>query len=74
MHVSLKKRVLYVASTLKLLTRLWRPAEGPMFTFEKAKDLHVKLAAFYEAGKVAAALWHGVSILPYAMMIRTGVR
>jgi putative intracellular protease/amidase len=41
--------------------------QGPVFTFEKAKDLHVKLAAFYEAGKVAA-LCHGVSILRYAMM------
>jgi putative intracellular protease/amidase len=34
-----------------------------MFTFEKAKDLHVKFVAFYEAAKVAAALCHGVSIL-----------
>ncbi len=39
-----------------------------MFTIEKAKDLHVKFVAFYEAGKVAAALRHGVSILRYAML------
>jgi putative intracellular protease/amidase len=42
--------------------------QGPMFAFEKAKDLHVKLIAFYEAGKVAAALYRGVSILRYAML------
>jgi putative intracellular protease/amidase len=42
--------------------------QGPVFTFEKAKDLHVKFAAFYEAGKIAAALCHGASILRYAMM------
>jgi putative intracellular protease/amidase len=42
--------------------------QGPMFTFEKAADLHVKFVAFYEAGKVAAALCHGVSILRYAML------
>jgi putative intracellular protease/amidase len=42
--------------------------QGTMFTFEKAKDLHVKFVAFYEAGKVAAALCHGVSILRHAML------
>jgi len=41
---------------------------GPMFTIEKAKDLRVKFVAFYEAGKVAAALRHGVSILRYATL------
>lgn len=40
--------------------------QAPMFTFEQATDLHQKFAAFYEAGKVAAALCHGVAILTYA--------
>jgi putative intracellular protease/amidase len=40
--------------------------QAPMFTFEKASSLHQKFAAFYEAGKVACALCHGVAILRYA--------
>lgn len=40
--------------------------QAPMFTFESAKDLHAKFAAFYDAGKIAAALCHGVAILRYA--------
>jgi putative intracellular protease/amidase len=44
-----------------------------MFTFEKAKDLHVQFVAFDEVGKVAAALCHGVSIMRYAML-KTAVR
>ncbi|TCT25178.1 type 1 glutamine amidotransferase domain-containing protein [Thermomonas haemolytica] len=39
--------------------------QSPMFTFEKASDLHAKFAAFHAAGKVAAALCHGVAILAY---------
>jgi putative intracellular protease/amidase len=42
--------------------------QGPMFSFERATALHEKFAAFYEAGKVAAALCHGVSILRYAKL------
>ena len=42
--------------------------QGPMFTFEKAADLHGKFAEFYEAGKIAAALCHGVAILRYARL------
>lgn len=42
--------------------------QAPMFTFEGATDLHAKFAAFYEAGKVAAALCHGVAILRYARL------
>jgi putative intracellular protease/amidase len=42
--------------------------QGPMFTFDKATDLHRKFTAFYEAGKVTAALCHGVAILRYAML------
>jgi putative intracellular protease/amidase len=40
--------------------------QAPMFTFEKATALHAKFAEFYEAGKVAAALCHGVAVLRYA--------
>ena len=40
--------------------------QSPMFTFEQATDLHGKFAAFFEAGKIAAALCHGSAILAYA--------
>jgi len=40
--------------------------QAPMFTFETATDLHRQFAAFYEAGKVACALCHGVAVLRYA--------
>ena len=40
--------------------------QAPMFTFEGATDLHAKFAAFFEAGKVTAALCHGSAILAYA--------
>jgi putative intracellular protease/amidase len=42
--------------------------QAPMFTFEAAHDLHKKFVAFYEAGKIAAALCHGVAILRYAKL------
>ena len=42
--------------------------QGPMFTFEKAVDLHGKFTEFYEAGKIACALCHGVAILRYAKL------
>lgn len=42
--------------------------QAPMFNFAAAADLHQKFAAFYEAGKVAAALCHGVAILKYARL------
>jgi putative intracellular protease/amidase len=40
--------------------------QGPMFTFERATDLHQKFVEFHDAGKVACALCHGVAILRYA--------
>lgn len=40
--------------------------QAPMFNFEQATDLHRKFVEFLEAGKVAAALCHGVAILAYA--------
>jgi putative intracellular protease/amidase len=42
--------------------------QSPMFSFEQATDLHKKFVEFYEAGKVAAALCHGVAILRYAKL------
>ncbi len=42
--------------------------QAPMFTFEGATDLQRKFVAFYEAGKIAAALCHGVAILRYAKL------
>lgn len=42
--------------------------QGPMFTFEKAKVLHDKFVQFYEAGKVACVMCHGVALLRYAKL------
>lgn len=40
--------------------------QSPMFSFEHATDLHAKFAAFHAAGKVTAALCHGVAVLKHA--------
>jgi putative intracellular protease/amidase len=42
--------------------------QAPMFTFEAAHDLHQKFVEFYETGKLAVALCHGVAILRYAKL------
>jgi len=42
--------------------------QAPIFTFEQATGLHQKFVEFYEAGKIAAALCHGVAILKYAKL------
>jgi putative intracellular protease/amidase len=42
--------------------------QAPMFSFEAADALHRKFVEFYEAGKVAAALCHGVSVLRFAKL------
>lgn len=42
--------------------------QAPMFTMEKATELHKKFVEFYEAGKVACALCHGVAILKFAKL------
>lgn len=42
--------------------------QAPMFTFEKVTELHRKFVEFYEAGKVACALCHGVAVLRYARL------
>mgnify|MGYP002780462749 CR=1 FL=1 len=42
--------------------------QAPMFNFENARELHAKFVEFYEAGKIAAALCHGVALLRYAKL------
>lgn len=42
--------------------------QAPMFTFERATGLHRVFSAFYEGGKVAAALCHGAAVLRYATL------
>lgn len=42
--------------------------QAPMFTFEKATSLHKKFVEFFESGKIACALCHGVAILRYAKL------
>ncbi len=42
--------------------------QAPMFSFATAHDLHQKFVEFYTAGKIAAALCHGVAILKYAKL------
>jgi len=42
--------------------------QAPMFNFEGAVDLQRKFVEFYEAGKLCAALCHGVAVLRYAKL------
>jgi putative intracellular protease/amidase len=42
--------------------------QAPMFSYDKAENLHKKFMEFYEAGKIAAALCHGTAILRYAKL------
>ena len=42
--------------------------QGPMFTFENAPTLLSKFVEFYESGKIACALCHGVAVLRYAKL------
>ncbi len=42
--------------------------QAPMFSFESATELHAKVTELYEAGKVVAALCHGVAVLRYAKL------
>jgi putative intracellular protease/amidase len=46
--------------------------QAPMFTYDKANGLQRKFVDFYEAGKVTAALCHGVAILRYAKLSTGG--
>jgi putative intracellular protease/amidase len=40
--------------------------QAPMFSYETDEELQRKFVAFYEAGKFACALCHGVALLGYA--------
>jgi putative intracellular protease/amidase len=42
--------------------------QGPMFTFEGATNLQRTFVEFYERGKIACALCHGVSLLRYTRL------
>ena len=42
--------------------------QAPMFLYEQAADLQQKFVEFYEAGKVACALCHGVALLRYTRL------
>jgi putative intracellular protease/amidase len=42
--------------------------QAPMFTFDKETVLLKKFVEFYEKGKIACALRHGVAILKYAKL------
>ncbi len=42
--------------------------QSPMFTYEDATNLQRKFVEFYEAGKVTAALCHGVGLLRYTQL------
>jgi putative intracellular protease/amidase len=42
--------------------------QSPMFTFEGAANLHRKFVEFYESGRIAAVLCHGVALLRYAKL------
>jgi putative intracellular protease/amidase len=42
--------------------------QAPMFTFDRATELHQKFVEFYEHGRIACALCHGVAILRYAKL------
>jgi len=42
--------------------------QGPLFTFEQERELQQTFVRFYEAGKIAAALCHGVALLRYTTL------
>src|SRR5450432_1093905 len=42
--------------------------QSPMFTYETAQNLQKKFVEFYESGKIAAVLCHGVALLRYAKL------
>jgi putative intracellular protease/amidase len=46
--------------------------QAPMFNFAAATDLHAKFVEFYAAGRIAAALCHGVAILKFAKLPNGG--
>ena len=42
--------------------------QAPMFLYARAEELQRKFVEFYEAGKVACALCHGVALLRYTRL------
>lgn len=42
--------------------------QSPLYSFEGATSLHKKFVEFYEAGKIAAAMCHGVAVLRYTRL------
>ena len=42
--------------------------QAPMFTYDRATELERKFVEFYEAGKITAALCHGVALLRYTKL------
>ncbi len=42
--------------------------QGPMFTLEQSPETVAKFVEFYEEGKIACALCHGVAVLKYAKL------
>jgi putative intracellular protease/amidase len=42
--------------------------QAPMYTYEGARDQQAKFTRFYEGGKIAAALCHGLAILRFARL------
>jgi putative intracellular protease/amidase len=42
--------------------------QAPMINFDRAKSLQRKFVEFYEAGKIACALCHGVALLRYTKL------
>jgi len=42
--------------------------QGPMYTYETAKDLQNKVVDFFETGKVVATICHGAAILKFARL------
>jgi putative intracellular protease/amidase len=42
--------------------------QAPLFAYDRATALHQKFVEFYEAGKIAAALCHGVAVLRHATL------
>ncbi len=42
--------------------------QGPLFTFDQERELQQAFVRFYEAGKITAALCHGVALLRYTTL------
>jgi putative intracellular protease/amidase len=63
-----KTRPITELSTARFDAIVVAGGQAPMFSFEKATALHQKFVEFFEAGKLACALCHGVAVLRYARL------